>query len=118
MKKDNNNFKLYWYRTNSLLTALDQRAKSKNRRINNSELELKQEQLNRMYAYLTNKIPELYQYPACLGTSVTSLNLIGKLIPMEKVTLAGLAERSKVCDKNLCIGIIGKKVAAVCAGTR
>ena len=50
LKKDNNNFKLYWYRTNSLLTALDQRAKSKNRRINNSELELKQEQLNRMYA--------------------------------------------------------------------
>ena len=114
LKKDNNVFKLYWYRTNSLLTVLELRAKSDAKEINNSGLEAKEEQLNRVYIYLTNKIPELYQYPVCLEIRVTSLNLIGNLMPVESVTLTDFTRRSKRCDKRLCIGMIGKKVAAVC----
>ena len=114
LKKDNDTFKLYWYRTNSLLTVINERTKTQAKGTNNLELEAKQEQLDRTYAYLTNKIPELYQFPACLRTRITSSNLIGNLMPMDKVTLTDFVSRSKKCDKDLCIGMIGKKVAAVC----
>ena len=114
LKKDNDSFKLYWYRTNSLLTVINERAKTQASKTNNLEQEAKQEQLDRTYAYLTNKIPELYQFPTCLGTRITSSNLIGDLIPKDSVTLADFVSRAKKCDKDLCIGMIGKKIAAVC----
>ena len=114
LKNDNDTFKLYWYRTNSLLTVINERTNTQAKGTNNLELEAKQEQLDRTYAYLTNKIPELYEFPACLRTRITSSNLIGNLMPMDKVTLTDFVSRSKKCDKVLCIGMIGKKVAAVC----
>ena len=114
LKKDNDSFKLYWYRTNSLLTVINERAKTQASGANNLEEEAKQEQLDRTYAYLTNKIPELYQFPTCLGTRITSSNLIGDLMPKDSVTLADFVSRAKKCDKDLCVGMIGKKVAAVC----
>ena len=114
LKKDNDSFKLYWYRTNSLLTVINERSKTQASGTNNLEEEAKQEQLDRTYAYLTNKIPELYQFPTCLGTRITSSNLIGDLMPKDNVTLADFVTRAKKCDKDLCVGMIGKKVAAVC----
>ena len=114
LKKDNDSFKLYWYRTNSLLTLINERAKTQASGTNNLEEEAKQEQLDRTYAYLTNKIPELYQFPTCLGTRITSSKLIGDLIPKDSVTLADFVSRAKKCDKDLCVGMIGKKIAAVC----
>jgi len=60
LKKDNDSFKLYWYRTNSLLTVINGRSKTQASGTNNLEEEAKQEKLDRTYAYLTNKIPELY----------------------------------------------------------
>ena len=114
LKNDNDTFRLYWYRTNSLLTVINERTNILAKGTSNLELEAKQEQLDRTYAYLTNKIPELYQFPACLGTRITSSNLIGNLMPLNSVTLSDFVSRSKKCDKVLCIGMIGKKVAAVC----
>ena len=114
LKKDNDSFKLYWYRTNSLLTAINERTKTQARGTNNLEQEAKREQLDRTYAYLTNKIPELYQFPACLDTRITSSNLIGDLMPKDSVTFADFVTRAKKCDKDICVGMIGKKVAAVC----
>ena len=114
LKKDNDSFKLYWYRTNSLLTVINERSKTQASGTNNLEEESKQEKLDRTYAYLTNKIPELYQFPTCLGTRITSSNLIGDLMPKDGVTLADFVSRAKKCDKDLCVGMIGKKIAAVC----
>ena len=74
----------------------------------------KQNELNSAYAYLTNKIPEIYQFPSCLDVRITSSNLMGELVPLEKVTLSDFGSRAAKCNGNLCIGLVGKKIAAVC----
>ena len=63
LKKDSNVFKVYWYRTNSLATAIENRSNSQSELIADAKYLKKQEQLSSAYAYLTNKIPELYQFP-------------------------------------------------------
>ena len=114
LKKDSNVFKVYWYRTNSLATAIENRSNSQSELIADAKYLKKQEQLSSAYAYLTNKIPELYQFPSCLDVRITSSNLSGALLPLEKVTLLDFSSRASKCDGDLCVGLVGKKIAAVC----
>ena len=114
LKKDKNVFKVYWYRTNSLLTAIENRSKAQSEQEADTKYLKKQDELNSAYAYLTNKIPEIYQFPSCLDVRITSSNLIGELVPLEKVTLSDFGSRAAKCNGDLCIGLIGKKIAAVC----
>ncbi len=113
LKKDNNTFRVYWYRTNTLVRAIENRSNSQSEQTDAKYLK-KQEELNSAYAYLTNKIPEIYQFPSCLDVRITSSNLVGELVPAEKVTLSDFSSRATKCDGALCIGLVGKKIAAVC----
>jgi len=114
LKKDKNVFKVYWYRTNSLMTAIENRSKAQSEQSADAKDLKKQNELNSAYAYLTNKIPEIYQFPSCLDVRITSSNLMGELVPLEKVTLSDFGSRAAKCNGNLCIGLVGKKIAAVC----
>ena len=115
LKKDNNAYKVYWYRSNSLLGAIEDRSNSRSRE-QDSKYQKKQDELDSAYAYLTNKIPQIYQFPPCLDVRITSSNLAGKLIARDQVTLADFDSRAEKCEGELCIGLVGKKIAGVCMG--
>lgn len=114
LKQDQGSFRLYWYRTNSLVSAIKNRAKVKEAETGLSDQDRKQAQLDSAYAFLTNRMPEFFQFPQCLDGRVSSSNLIGDLIPLERVTIEGFLKKSEACPKRICVDLVGKKIAAVC----
>ena len=60
---------------------------------------------------------DVFGYALSSATPFLLLAYLGPVIrniTPEGVTLADFVSRAKKCDKDLCVGMIGKKIAAVC----
>jgi hypothetical protein len=109
LKRDSGQFRVYWYRTNSLLTAIEDRQAAEDSIDAGADAKLES-----AYTRLTNEFPEFYQYPPCRGVRVSSSNLVGALLPPGDTDPGEFATRAEQCPDTFCIAFVGKKIGAVC----
>ncbi len=106
LKKDNGQYRLYWYRSASLMALLTPRHH------NPAEAEKSPEQA--AYDELTQRYPGLYSWPPCENVRVSSSNLMTDLMPRDNLNTAQMETLAAACGDHFCFGFIGNKVAAVC----
>jgi len=104
LKRDNESFRLYWYRTDSLISALQP----------GEHNDTPEDDDRRAYTQLTNEHPSLYQFPQCLDVRVSSSNMVGALVRPSDIDTADFEIRTANCPDAFCIAFVGRKVAGVC----
>ena len=113
LKRDNDEFRLYWYRSDTLFTELTDRAE-RQRLAPNPQMAAKQEQLDAVYTQMVERDPSVYAYPPCIDARVSRSAMIGELIAQREVTGLVLDRRAEQCAKDLCLTLVGKRIAALC----
>ena len=114
LKRDNEQFRLYWYRSDTLFTELTDRTARQEAGSKSGQMAIKQEQLDAIYTQIVEREPSVYAYPPCIDARVTSSAMIGELIPQQQVTGLVLDRRADQCAKDLCLALVGKRIAALC----
>ena len=114
LKRDNEQFRLYWYRSDTLFTELNDRAERREAGTKSGQMAAKQEQLNAIYTEMVERDPGVYAYPPCIDARVTSSAMVGELIPQQAVTGLVLDRRAEQCAQDLCLALVGKRIAALC----
>ena len=114
LKRDNEQFRLYWYRSDTLFTELTDRTARQEADSKSGQMAIKQEQLDAIYTQVVERDPSVYAYPPCIDARVTSSAMIGELIPQQQVTGLVLDRRADQCAKDLCLALVGKRIAALC----
>ena len=105
LKRDDGQFRMYWYRSDSLLARL--------RADNPIEADEKEpEQL--AYDEIIARYPSLYAYPPCYGVRVSSSNLAGDLMPKDAMDVAEIERLAATCPELFCFGLVGQKIAPIC----
>ena len=108
LKRDEGQFRLYWYRTTSLIDELARSAEA------NAAAEDEDAEIDAAYARITNAHSEFYQFPPCRGVRVSSSNKVGDLVATDALTVADFEARAARCPNEFCITFVGRKVAGVC----
>jgi len=106
LKQDDGIFRLYWYRSDSLLDLL--RAALPDSR------EAEKDPVQQAYDEITARYPALYQYPPCYDIRVSSSNLRGELMRKDELNIAVIDALAADCGESFCFGLVGNKIAAVC----
>lgn len=106
LKRDDGRFRLYWYRTTSLIESLT------TSQTDASPTEDDQDQ--KAYTRLTNEHAGLYQFPPCLDVRVSSSNMIGGLVQTSDIDIEDFESRSESCPDTFCLAFVGRKVAGIC----
>ena len=106
LKQDEGIFRLYWYRSDSLLEQL--RAAMPDSREDEKDPE------QQAYDEITARYPALYQYPPCYDIRVSSSNLRGELMRKNEINVATIDALAAQCGESFCFGLVGNKIAAVC----
>ena len=114
LKRDNEQFRLYWYRSDTLFTELNDRAKQQQASTKSGQMAAKQEELEAVYTQMVERDPSVYAYPPCIDARVTSAAMIGELMSQQQVTGLVLDQRAEQCAQDLCLALVGKKIAALC----
>ena len=114
LKRDNEQFRLYWYRSDTLFTELTDRAERQEAGTKSGQMAAKQEQLDAIYTQMVERDPSVYAYPPCIDARVTSSAMVGELIPQQQVTGLVLDRRADQCAQDLCLALVGKRIAALC----
>jgi len=107
LKKDKGAFRVYWYRSASLmamLTAADDKQQPGNGKSADQVA----------YDQLTEQYPGLYQYPPCYQVRVSSSNLRGQLTAPMDVDPGIIEQQAAACGAAFCLAFVGTKVASVC----
>lgn len=111
LKRDEGRFRLYWYRSDTLLAEL--RAGQPDP----EEVEAKDpEQV--AYDQLVARHPELYSYPPCYGVRASSSNLLGKPAAIEDIDPAAVETMAADCGDTFCFALVGSKIATLCPAPR
>ena len=114
LKRDNDAFRMYWYRSDTLFTAIADRAEREKAVTSSAQMAEKQEKLDAVYTQIVERDPGVYTYPPCIDAQVTSAAMLGGLLNQEAVTAAELDQRAGQCNKVLCLALVGKRIAALC----
>ena len=114
LKRDNDEFRLYWYRSDTLFTELTDRAERQEAGTKSGHMAAKQEQLDAVYTQMVERDPSVYAYPPCIDARVSRSAMIGELIAQREVTGLVLDRRAEQCAKDLCLTLVGKRIAALC----
>ena len=114
LKRDNEAFRMYWYRSDTLFTAITARAEREEAGTTSAQMAEKQERLDAVYTQIVERDPGVYTYPPCIDAQVTSAAMLGGLLSQEAVTATALDQRAGQCDKALCLALVGKSIAALC----
>ena len=80
----------------------------------NGRLASKQAELEVAYTQIVERDPGVYTYPACIDARVSSSAIVGDLMVLSSVTTGAMESRASQCSKNLCIALVGKRIAALC----
>ena len=115
IKRDDDLYRLYLYRSDLLFTTLSKRESEDEvslPRANRFEID---DDKKRLYIALTNRLPPLYQFPFCIGLEqVSSEKLIEPLIPNELVTIEEVQQKSTLCPEDFCLTFVGESLALIC----
>ena len=114
LKRDNDAFRMYWYRSDTLFTQITDRAEREEAGTSSAQMADRQKKLDAVYTQIVERDPGVYTYPACIDARVSSSGMIGGLIKQENVTAAELDRRAAQCGKALCLALVGKRIAALC----
>ena len=114
LKRDNDEFRLYWYRSDTLFTELTDRAERREAGTKSAQMAAKQEQLDAVYTQMVERDPSVYAYPPCIDARASRSAMIGELIAQRNVTGLELDRRAEQCAKDLCLTLVGKRIAALC----
>ena len=114
LKRDNEAFRMYWYRSDTLFTQITERAEREEAETSSAQMAFRQEKLDAVYTQIVERDPGVYTYPACIDARVSSSGMIGGLIKQENVTTAELDRRAAQCSKEFCLALVGKRIAAIC----
>ena len=107
IKRDDGRFRLYWYRSDSLLATLRARLPDP------QEVEAKDpEQL--AYDALVARHPALYSYPPCYGVRASSSTLRGKPTAIEDIDPDDVEVLAAECGQTFCFALVGNKIATLC----
>ena len=111
LKRDNDEFRLYWYRSDTLFTELLIELATQ---AQSAQMAAKQEQLDAVYTQMVERDPSVYAYPPCIDARASRSAMIGELIAQRNVTGLELDRRAEQCAKDLCLTLVGKRIAALC----
>ena len=114
LKRDNEAYRVYWYRSDTLFTAIADRADRAEAQTTNGRLASKQAELEAAYTQIVERDPGVYTYPACIDARVSSSAIVGDLMVLSSVTTRAMESRASQCSVNLCIALVGKRIAALC----
>ncbi|MBL6814933.1 MAG: hypothetical protein ISQ65_06815 [Pseudomonadales bacterium] len=114
LKRDNDAFRMYWYRSDTLFTLIANRAAREEAGTTSAQMAEKQEKLDAVYTQIVERDPGVYTYPPCIDAQVTSAAMLGGLLSQEMVTATELDRRAEQCNKALCLALVGKRIAALC----
>ena len=106
LKRDDGRFRLYWYRTTSLIEALT--PSTTDARPTDDDEDQK------AYTRLTNEHRDFYQFPPCLDVRVSSSNMVGGLVRTNDIDIEDFETRSDNCPDTFCLAFVGRKVAGIC----
>ena len=109
LRRDEGQFRTYWYRTDSLLALLAPSGSTEDN-------EVEKDPLQRAYDEIIARYPSLYQYPPCYQTRPTSANLAGELMPIDAMDVSTIDAIAATCDEAFCFALIGEKIAPLCPG--
>ncbi|MEM9621377.1 MAG: hypothetical protein AAF993_06990 [Pseudomonadota bacterium] len=105
VKRDDGVFRLYWYRSTSLLALLQPA---------NAQTPGEKSPEQAAYSALTERYPGLYQFPPCYDIRVSSSNLMGELAAAEQLDPVQVEQAAATCGPSFCLAFVGRKVASVC----
>lgn len=114
LKRDNEQFRMYWYRSDTLFTELTRQAERAEASTEVGRLAASQERLEAAYTQIVERDPGVYTYPPCIDARVSSAVMVGELMAMSNVTVQALDQRAEQCSKDLCLALVGKRIAALC----
>lgn len=114
LKRDDGIFRMYWYRSDTLFTELARRSEAEEADSTQSRMALQQQRLQAVYTQLVERDPAIYRFPPCIDARVRSSVMLGGLMAPNEVTGQELEERAKGCSLELCLALVGKKVAPLC----
>jgi hypothetical protein len=105
LKKDDGTFRLYWYRSDSLLALLQPSEPD--------ETEAK-DPIQLAYDEITTRYPALYSYPPCYGSRPSSTTLVGELMAKNDIDVAKVEALAADCGEQFCFALVGNKIATLC----
>lgn len=114
LKRDDGVFRMYWYRSDTLFSELTRRSAAEEADSSRAQLALQQQRLQAVYTQLVERDPTIYRFPPCIDARVRSSVMLGELLIPTDVTGEELEERAKNCSLELCLALVGKKVAPLC----
>ena len=106
LKQDEGRFRLYWYRTDSLLDEM--------RAAMPDPAEEDRDPIQIAYDQITERYPALYQYPPCYGVRASSTNLRHELMRKDNIDVPTIERIAAQCGETFCFGLVGEKIAALC----
>jgi len=106
LKRDEGQLRMYWYRTDSLLTLL--------RPAEAADESEEKEPLQAAYDEITARYPALYSYPPCYGIRPSSSNMVGALQPLDAIDVTEVEQLAAACGDRFCFALVGNKIATLC----
>ena len=106
LKRDNGIYRMYWYRSDSLLALL--------RPADEADSSADQDPLQLAYDEITARYPALYSYPPCYGARPSSSTLVGELMARDKIDVAAVEQLAADCGESFCFALVGSKIATLC----
>ena len=104
-KQEAEGFKVYWFRSDSMLATIAQQQ---------AEEEQSEDPIEIMYDQLTATFPSLYQYPPCRNIRPSSNNLIGETTPLSEIDPEAIEKLAEGCGPSFCFAHLGNKIATLC----
>lgn len=106
LKRDNGIYRMYWYRSDSLLTLL--------RPVGEEDSMQDKTPIQAAYDEITNRYPGLYSYPPCYGVRPSSSTLVGELLIKDNIDVTAVEQLASDCGETFCFALVGNKIATLC----
>jgi hypothetical protein len=114
LKRDDDRFRVYWYRSDTLFTELTRQAERAKAQSTDQQAEEQRLRLQGAYTQMVERDPSIYQYPVCIDARVSRSVMQGDLMQQDQVSGAELDRRATACSAELCLTLVGQKVASLC----
>lgn len=114
LKRDNDDFRMYWYRSDTLFTELNDRITRTEASSASGQQDAKQQRLDAAYTQIVERDPGIYTYPKCIDAQVSSSAMVGDLMSLTEINAELLEQRAQQCSQHLCLSLVGKRIAALC----
>ena len=114
LKRDDGRFRMYWYRSDTLLAELSRREAAEDAESDAVQLAQQQQRLQAIYTQMVERDPSIYRFPPCIDAQVRSSVMLGDLLPPSQVSGSELENRALKCSAQVCLALVGRKVAPLC----